>query len=140
MVKILDKPLQIERIFRASEHNFRSEAFHHHCDNRNDTLVLIETEFGNKIGGFTHYPWLAPSDWQKVNDAGRKSFLFSLSMKEKFIPMEDDQLICYRKDLGPTFGRGYDLHASDRCNINRDSYANFPYNYNREENKLERNG
>ena len=102
--------------------------------------MLIETEFGNKIGGFTHYPWFGPLDWQKVNDAGRKSFVFSLSMKEKFLPLEDDQLICYRKDLGPTFGRGYDLHLSDCCNIKRDSYANFPYTYHREGKKLERNG
>lgn len=44
-------------LFRASEHNFRSAAFHRLCDNRPDTLLLLTTEFGKTLGGFTHYPW-----------------------------------------------------------------------------------
>ena len=29
----LGRPCRLKRIFRASEHNFRADAFHKHCDN-----------------------------------------------------------------------------------------------------------
>ena len=48
---------RVERLFRASEHGFTAADFHQRCDNKEDTLVLIRTEFGKTIGGYTHYPW-----------------------------------------------------------------------------------
>ena len=48
---------RVERLFRASEHSFSADAFHNKCDNKEDTLVLIRTEFGKTIGGYTHYYW-----------------------------------------------------------------------------------
>jgi hypothetical protein len=43
-----------------------------------------------------------------------------------------------RKSDGPTFGGGYDLFITDRCNTNRDSCADFASSYNRYE-KYNRN-
>ena len=43
LLKALDNPIKVERIFRASEHNFKIAAFHERCDNKEDTLVLIRT-------------------------------------------------------------------------------------------------
>ena len=51
------KVQRVERLFRASEHGFSVASFHQKCDNQEDTLVLIRTEFGKTIGGYTHYPW-----------------------------------------------------------------------------------
>ena len=51
------KPNEVKLLFRASEHNFSAKAFHQKCDNIEDTLVLIRTQFGKTIGGYTHYPW-----------------------------------------------------------------------------------
>ena len=82
--KILSNPVRVERIFRASEHNFKAAAFHKYCDNKEDTLMLVRTEFGKTIGGYTHYPWT--SNNTSVNDPGCKAFIFSLDMKEKFVP------------------------------------------------------
>ncbi len=31
---------------------------------------------------------------------------------------------------GPTYGGGNDLYIADKCNQNKDSYANFPWSYN----------
>ena len=67
MNKILNNPVKIERIFRASEHEFKAAAFHHYCDNKEDTLVLVHTEFGKTIGGFPHYPWYSPRSWTHVS-------------------------------------------------------------------------
>ena len=50
-----EKIVRIKKLFKASEHNFRAVAFHKKCNNISDTLVLVRTEFGKIIGGFTHY-------------------------------------------------------------------------------------
>ena len=86
-MEMLEKPRRVERIFKASDHNFKVEAFHKHCDNIEDTLVLVNTEFGKVIGGFTHYPWKSPAHFEEeVKDKARKAFIFSLDMKEKYVP------------------------------------------------------
>ena len=74
------------------------KAFHQKCDNKEDTLVLVRTEFGKVIGGYTHYPWTSvegDSDFngEKVTDSERRAFLFSLDMKEKFVAQRDGNLI-----------------------------------------------
>ena len=91
--QILSNPVRIERIFRASEHNFKAAAFHQYCDNKEDTLVLVRTEFGKTFGGYTHYPWTSPSSDTYVSDPGCKAFIFSLDMKEKFVPQNSKYLI-----------------------------------------------
>ena len=131
---------RVERLFRASEHGFSAKAFHQNCDNREDTLVLVRTRFGKTIGGYTHYPWTSHGSGEYVNDSGRRAFLFSLDMREKFVPQRDDQLILRHSSYGPTFGGGRDMCISDGCNSNSSSYANFPSTYNRAgENKLAKN-
>ena len=39
----LDSPVRIEKLFRASEHNFKAADFHEKCNNQSNTLVLIRT-------------------------------------------------------------------------------------------------
>ena len=82
----------VKRLFRASEHDFSPVAFHHYCDNKEDTLVIIRTEYGKTIGGFTRYPWTYDSDddndgW--TNNLEGRDFIFSLNMKEKFVPQRN---------------------------------------------------
>ena len=61
-------------------------------------------------------------------------------MKEKFIPQGDGWLINRDIRSGPAFGGGSDIFLSDCCSKNNESYANFPYSYNRAgRNQLERN-
>ena len=65
--------------------------------------------------------------------------MFSLDLKEKYIPIDGTNLTYRHRSFGPTFGDGHDLYLADNCNINTSSYANFPYCYNRAENKITRN-
>ena len=130
---ILGNPRRIERIFRASEHNFKVAAFHEKCDNKRDTLTLVRTEFGRTIGGYSHYPW-DNSGW--LSDGGMRAFLFSLDRKEKYVPADGNNLIYRGSGYGPTFGGGHDLRLADSCNNPNSSYANFPSTYNRAENKI----
>ena len=129
LFKAVNYPKKVERIFRASEHNFSAAAFHQKCDNKADTLTLIRTEFGKTIGAYSHYEW--KSEGGHVNDSGRRACIFSLDMMEKFVPQGDGNLIFRHKDYGPSFGCGCDIRIYDGCNNNNNSYADFPFTYNR---------
>ena len=59
-MEILNYPKKVEMIFKASDYNYKAEAFHEKCDNINDTLIILRTEFNKTIGGFTHHPWKSP--------------------------------------------------------------------------------
>ena len=98
--------------------------------------MLLRTEFGKTIGGYTHYAWTSPSSsYTKVSDPGCKAFIFSLNMKEKFVPQDSEYLIRQYPLWGPAFGDG-DITITDSCNVhdshnvNNNSCANFPKTYN----------
>ena len=48
------------------------------------------------------------------------------------VPKDQNNLICCYSSYGPTFGNGHDLCIADGCHNNKSSYANFPYQYNKE--------
>ena len=89
------------------------------------------------MGGFPHYPWKS-GDNENVCDKGKKSFIFSLTMMEKYNPVSEDNLLCLRKDWGPMFGYKGDLWIADQCNSGKKSVVDFPMNYNRDGVKIER--
>ena len=133
----------VKRLFRASEHDFSPAAFHLYCDNKENTLVLVRTEHGKTIGGFTRYPWTS-DDWDYgwVENLEGRDFMFSLDMKEKFVPQKNS---CSRNIVlsqsSAAFGGRSDLQVSTWRVSNRLSTCSFPDVFNRAgENKLEDNG
>jgi hypothetical protein len=123
--------VQLQRIFRASEHAFKAGAFHEHCDGTEDTLTLVRTEFGKTIAGYSHYKWnAANSNW--VHSENKKTFLLSFDKAEKYVPQDRQYLIYCDPGYGPTFGGGHDLVLHGGCNASSQSYADFPSSYNRE--------
>jgi hypothetical protein len=129
------QPIQLQRIFRASENGFKAAAFHQKCDNLEDTLVLVKTQFGSIIGGFSHYKWNAANS-TFVHNEGKQAFLLSFDKGEKYVPQNGQKLIECHPHWGPKFGAGHDLAIADNCNTANGSYANFPTTYNRESNKI----
>ena len=69
----LGKLKTVELLFTASKHKFSSTAFHKHCDDIPDTLVLIRTGGGKTIAGYSHYKWNYFDGF--VNDKERRVFL-----------------------------------------------------------------
>ena len=112
----LGYPEDYELLFTASEHNFSAAAFHERCDDIEDTIVLIETDNGKMIGGYTHYPWTSPENAEPVNDPDCKAFIFSQDMMDIFKPQNGNSLIVRWKNAGPIFGSGHDIFISDGCN------------------------
>lgn len=55
----LNKPLQLELLFRASQHHFLAGKFHQICDGIPNTITIIKTEFGRTIAGYTPLTWNA---------------------------------------------------------------------------------
>jgi hypothetical protein len=78
---LLHHPKAIKLLFRASQHAFSASAFHAKCDHIEDTLVLVRTEYGKTIGGFTHYKWNKDLSGTYVHDEGRKAFMFQLDLQ-----------------------------------------------------------
>ena len=54
-----------------------AKEFHSKCDKQNDTLTLIETQDGKKLGGYIS------TAWTDLNEARKdpKAFLFNLKKK-----------------------------------------------------------
>ena len=108
-------PSEMRLLFRASEHQFAAEAFHSKCDGINDTFVLVRTEFGKTIAGYTHYKW---NEWLKkdsgtncVTDSGRRAFLLLMEQQQKLVPQIDKQIIVCDNGYGPCFGGYFGLGA-----------------------------
>jgi len=71
---------KVDLLFRASEKKFDIRDFHKACDEINNTLVLIETEFGKVIGGYTPIAWRSTKKhW--APDKQQESFVFSLNLR-----------------------------------------------------------
>ena len=96
----MNHPKQLKLIFRASQHNFSAKAFHLHCDKYQDTLLLVRTNYGRTLGGYSHYKWMNDEkmikegmDRNTVIDEKRRTFLLQVDEQHKLIPQSDDALI-----------------------------------------------
>ncbi len=120
--KCLGKNKQLQLLFRASEHQFSAAKFHELCDGIPNLLVLVKTEFGKVVGGFNSMGWKDGSG-QWAADTGKKCFIFSVTLRQKMNLFQPEHAIANNRLWGPLFG---DIRLSDKCNINKDSWLNFP--------------
>ena len=51
------KNINYKLLYKASKDTDKVNIFHQKCDNKKNTLILIETDNGNKFGGFTTQTW-----------------------------------------------------------------------------------
>ncbi len=113
------------RLFRASQNGWSSSDFHHFCDNKGATLVIVKASNGRIFGGFTVNPWQSPSpNGSYVDTNGDKAWLFSLNSATGSIRLNyiNPGHVQYNDpSYGPTFG------ASDLCMyLNPTSHHIFP--------------
>jgi len=94
--------------------------------------VLIRTEFGKTIAGYSHYKWNHVESGMDVCDSAKKSFLLQVDLHEKYVPVDSTSLICCNDTCGPIFGKGSrDIYIPDSCNYTL-SHGKFPSGYNKE--------
>ena len=100
-------PSSIKLLYRASEHKLSPIAFHKFCDNISGTLVLVKTNYGKILGGFTKMLWKPPNnDSQYYYKADKKenTFIFSLDSLERLNYINHNKALYCSKMCGPSFG------------------------------------
>ena len=72
--------------------------------------------------------WNSSGNYQRDND--NKSFVFSVTNKQKFRLTMPEYTVYGGNGYGPTFGGGHDIYITNNANTNRSSYFNVPHSYN----------
>ena len=109
---------RLKLLYRASRDGHGCSVFHDKCDNKGPTLVVCKTSFGKIIGGFTKMPWKYPTiGGLFFIDESYSSFLFSITLGEKYPLKEGKYVICGDKSYGPIIGN-FDLLLVDNSNKN----------------------
>lgn len=125
----MGKPRGLQLLFRASDHQFDAVKFHEKCDDVDQTLTIIRTEYGKTIAGYNHLKWNTAYNGFLI-DHERKCFLLSLDLKQKMTLNNYKQAVANNEGYGPIFGAGNDIVIHNKCNENNSSSANFPTSYN----------
>ena len=143
-------PTHIQHLFTASKHNFLAQKFHEACNNKqiSNTLVLIQSNYGNLFGGFTTQSWNTDdSDPYAIAKYDEDAFIFLLKSDDAKVQQncpyifelkpDDRKYAIWRSPThGPCFGLGVDVYIDDQCNkkkkvnsSNLNSYCNdqFPH-------------
>ena len=124
-------------LYRGSRDDFRAKTFHEKCDNKGETLTIIESTDNFIFGGYTEINWDS-TEWNGIvgekNNSRRNGngneFVFTLvnphnikpskyNMKNSFL----NHSICCDGNLGPIFGCN-DIRIEDNCNI-KNNYFTF---------------
>lgn len=113
------KQPRLNLLYRASRDGYQAASFHSKCDDRANTITVIETTRGCIFGGFTRACWTsAKAQYRRDPDA----FLFSLvsSSHRPFVckikkDREANAIYC-DAFYGPTFGSS-DIVISDKSSF-----------------------
>lgn len=90
-------------MYRASENYFSIKEFHNKCDNIPHTVTLLENEYGKILGGYTPLIWnTGKKNWSP--DKEGKSFMFSVTLGEKYKLNLPQFAIANNPERGPIFG------------------------------------
>ena len=95
------KIVNTELLYRKSKDGDSYETFHKLCDNQGINLILIKSNEGFIIGGYTPLNWDSyTNDWKKDND----TFLFNLTNNKIFRKKDKltNSIFCH-KESGPWF-------------------------------------
>jgi len=63
-------------LFKASQHQFRPQAYHQAVDGKSPTLLLVKTTLGKMFGAYINCKINDREEW--IGDATGLSFIFSI--------------------------------------------------------------
>jgi len=126
--KLTEKKFKL--LLRGSRDGFQAYVFHQKCDQKGETIVIVESTLGHVFGGYTTIPWSSANNY--VNDT--KSFIFLLRSTKGSAPSRWEvtntaNAIYSYTAYGPTFGGGFDFYLCDNCNSTNSSYSNLGHSY-----------
>lgn len=112
-------------LYRGGRDGFRAADFHRLCDDKSNTLVLVQTTKDYIFGGYTNACWDSFSGFK--NDSG--VFIFSLvnKLKRPFLIKNIEKLqgIWCNNNCGPIIGDWLNkgISIEDKCNESTESSA-----------------
>ena len=108
-----DEIPEIQAIFQSSLYGDSAQNFHKFCDGEPNVIVIIETDKGNRFGGFTSIGFNSDGDIKKDKHA----FLFNFDLMKVYKSKSGKKNIFCKEDYGPCFGDkdNKDLQISDNC-------------------------
>jgi len=113
--------------YRASDHGWSAWSFHNRCDEKNNTVTIIQN-FEYMFGGYTDIPWDTSNNYGSTSNA----FVFSLRNKKGLDPFKSmvktpSRAIFKSSASGPTFGD--DIKIVHDANTHKDSFARLGHSY-----------
>jgi hypothetical protein len=109
------RPFSLELVFDLKQHGDNPAKFHELCDGVAPTVAVMQTNFGQVIGGYTQVPWETTEkiDSDEKYRADPTAFLFSLT-RNSIYPIKPDRVqyaTSHEKDSFTIFGntKGTDL-------------------------------
>jgi len=115
-------------LYQASKDGDSSTAFHFACDDKGETIVIVETTNGAVFGGYTDQSWAGTGSYA----FSTTSFIFQLRPYLITYPIKSgfEKNAIYRKSThGPSFGGGHDFYLSSDCMSNTASYTKGGHSY-----------
>ena len=94
-----NKKIVLNLLYKATIDSDSAEIFHNKCDFAKKTVVLIETKFGKRFGGYTSCDWKGNNIEKKDNNA----FLFSLDKMKIYDIIQGENAIGCSQKYGPIF-------------------------------------
>ena len=106
----------IQAIFQSSSNGDSAQTFHKFCDGEPNVIVVIETNKGNRFGGFTTIGFNSDNEVKKDYYA----FLFSFDLMKIYKSKSGKKNIFCKENFGPCFGDkdNKDLMISDNFSSN----------------------
>ena len=120
--KQLSKSIQLKRIYSGKHNGFTRSKFHNKCDNKGETIILIENDYNTIFGGYTSKSW----NEDGLHDSDKNAFLFQIKPNINIFKQRSNagsHAIYHNFAFGET-----DLVINDNCNENKNSYSR-PYTY-----------
>ena len=103
------------------------------CDNIPHTFTVIKTQYGKTLAGYTPLTWNAVPSGHHAEDTTETSCILSFDLLLKLRLTKPEYAIYCYTGFGPRFGGGADIHISDECDENTNSYISCPSSYKCEE-------
>ena len=117
-----------ECLWRGSRDGFAGSTFHQRCNGKANTVTVVRDSNGNVFGGFAGVVWRSKNRYSTCT----RAFTFSLvrTIDRGGVPLKlgctNTGMATYnRKDYGPSFGGGHDIHIANGCNANNSSCTNM---------------
>jgi len=122
------KEFSMDLLYSSQLHGKDVSEFHNRCDGESNTLTLIKSDKGFRLGGFTYLKFSSENKFEKGDG---NDFIFSLDKKKMFKNNKDHIYALYNNpNMFPTFGYPSDIYIHKTCFTSiTASYSSFPSSY-----------